>query len=1056
MRTALALLVSALVGCAIPEPALTGVEPGVVCASQPAPLSLLGENLSPTIIGGLGEDAALYLPSVRLSQGDRAVEITGDDTQLRWVSDSELTLALDVGLAAGVWDVSVSRVDGSSASLTAALDALARPELDALTPASLCHARSDAPLHLSGIGIALVGSETPTVTVADQPTSVLSMNDCVVTGGPSLVSLCDSMDVEVDAAALPLGWVSVSLENPAAASCGAVTTTVEVRSPPSISAVSPEALCTDGGALVVTGEELRDDTLVTVGGVEAEISDYAGGTSMTVILPSGLPSGTHDVTVTSPGGCSDTLAAAVEVVSSPLAYDASPSSLPEGLSAEVSVYVANIIDEVVDVWLEDSVGASIAVDWQWDAAEGGEVVITIPDDLDVGEYSVGVSLAGACGGTSSAVLRIVEDSAVAVTSVAPSFAWTFDATPVEVFASDPTPADMEGFEETPTMVLIGETGVVRALTGVTHRSDARLTATIPAELEAGSYHLLVENPGGALGLLRDAVTVTTSAPPTISTVRPLSLSTSQDTTVTLSGQDFRDPEVWLECRDGDTTATVLSWSYGEITVEVSSSQLGQTVCLLHVVNSDETAARYASVSITNPSSNLFPWSAGTDLNIARRAPAVGAGRVDSVSRYLYALGGDSGDASSALSSIEQAEVGVFGDLGDWTVLTAALPGPRTLAGLGVIGRYLYLVGGDDGTGAVDAVWRAQILIPEEAPQLNTPSMFLGEDGLEEGSWQYAVSALYDAADELNPGGESLASERLTLQLPALSGDRYQPRLSWAVAEDAIGYRVYRSTGADAEDLGWIADVEETTLTDTGLSADGSTVPLTVGELGQWVPLASMTTPRSAGCLTIAADPSPDPERLYLYVAGGIDDSGVVLDSIERLDITVTSERSQTAGSWSLSDLTLSEARYACGAYTVSADFHTVVEPGEDWVFFAGGADTEDRATGEVDAGRVMADGELEDWQEVDGMSPARAGFGLASASDTLYAFGGQQFRTSAGGTSAEVTSPMPEISNWNSLGTSLSEARLLPGSAQESSVIFVVGGETDTAGATTSTDWTNY
>ena len=89
------------------------------------------------------------------------------------------------------------------------------------------------------------------------------------------------------------------------------------------------------------------------------------------------------------------------------------------------------------------------------------------------------------------------------------------------------------------------------------------------------------------------------------------------------------------------------------------------------------------------------------------------------------------------------------------------------------------------------------------------------------------------------------------------------------------------------------------------------------------------------------------------------------------------------------------------------------------------------------------------------MKPTRAGFGAAGASDFLYAFGGQKGVPHSGGTSAEILDP-PTLDNWNSLGTSMSEDRYLLGCAQESAVIFVLGGQTSSAAATNSTDYTNY
>jgi hypothetical protein len=111
----------------------------------------------------------------------------------------------------------------------------------------------------------------------------------------------------------------------------------------------------------------------------------------------------------------------------------------------------------------------------------------------------------------------------------------------------------------------------------------------------------------------------------------------------------------------------------------------------------------------------------------------------------------------------------------------------------------------------------------------------------------------------------------------------------------------------------------------------------------------------------------------------------------------------------------------------------------------------------VDAGQVQSGGTIADWQTSRSMSADRAGFAFAHASNFLYAFGGSNDAPSATGTSAELrVGLVPQLRNWNSLGTSLSAARHLPGSAQESAVIIVLGGETPSAGASTSTDWTRY
>ena len=89
---------------------------------------------------------------------------------------------------------------------------------------------------------------------------------------------------------------------------------------------------------------------------------------------------------------------------------------------------------------------------------------------------------------------------------------------------------------------------------------------------------------------------------------------------------------------------------------------------------------------------------------ARRALSLVAGRPTSTSRYLYAIGGDNGVTgnaatigSSVYDSVESASVDVFGVMSGWAAQRNALPAPRTEAGAAQIGRFVYLLGGHDGT-----------------------------------------------------------------------------------------------------------------------------------------------------------------------------------------------------------------------------------------------------------------------------------------------------------------------------------------------------------------------
>ena len=96
-------------------------------------------------------------------------------------------------------------------------------------------------------------------------------------------------------------------------------------------------------------------------------------------------------------------------------------------------------------------------------------------------------------------------------------------------------------------------------------------------------------------------------------------------------------------------------------------------------------------------------------------------------------------------------------------------------------------------------------------------------------------------------------------------------------------------------------------------------------------------------------------------------------------------------------------------------------------------------------------GALANWSAVDGMSPARSGYGAVCGAGFLFAFGGQGSRPGDGGVSAELATPAgggpPALNNWNNQGERLTEGRYLLGITRESAFIFLVGGQ-GSAGAT--------
>lgn len=916
-------------------------------------------------------------------------------------------------------------------------------------------------MRLHGQDLVVRDGTPPTVTLAGVALTAVTAEDCVALAGPDGNQLCQNLVLPVSPDSLALGRASVAVHQPGFEACSAAATlSLEVLEGPELRQVTPLASCASWGTLTLGGAGFREGLRVHVGGVAlADVQVVDATTAVASFAEGALSTGLHDVTVTLVEGCAHTLPEAVLIQPPPLVYGIEPPVVPAGEALEVLARLADVSGEPVDAWLVDDAGARTDADWTWDEARPEQLRVWVDGTLAPGTWRVGVALADGCEGDPGGALEVVEALSLTLATIEPDSAWTWDRTPVSITAPSPPPAGEVGLVDLPRAWLVGPDGqgTTRPLQGLTWRSPSEVTAVVPAELPVGRYDVVVVNPDGGLGWLDRALSVTPDAPPQVDSVQPASLESTGANDVVVRGRDFRDPAVDLLCREGASFTVlplvVTSWSFSRIEAQGDGLGLNAAVCAVSVTNGDGTDTRYAGVSIRNPAQNLFPWEAGPGLNVARRAPAAVAGRTTSVTRYVYALGGDDGGTSSALDSLELAPMDLYGELGPWTLIDAGLPGPLTQAAATRIGDFVYLVGGDDGTGAVAQVWRARVLDPLDAPVINRVQVSTESGGgLSAGTWTYRIAALFDPTDPVNPGGESLPSDPFAVTLP---WDGAAVTLSWDPVIDASSYRIYRSPAADAGSGTeiWLTDTAGSEHADLGDPADPILTPLSAGSLGAWAAQPDLAQARSGLCLGVARDPDPDPERYYLYAAGGWD--GGPLGDLEVLDVQVVSDDEQRVGAWRTLEQTLDPPRTDCGLAVVDATLHTVVDDDTSWLYVLAGDDGT-KTVGDVQAGLVQPGGDLDDWQAVKSLSPGRAGFAVASASDTLYAAGGQHGAPSGSGVSAELDGDrLPDLRNWNSLSTSFSEDRLLPGTAQESAVLVVMGGDTE-SGPTTTTDVTHY
>ncbi len=138
--------------------------------------------------------------------------------------------------------------------------------------------------------------------------------------------------------------------------------------------------------------------------------------------------------------------------------------------------------------------------------------------------------------------------------------------------------------------------------------------------------------------------------------------------------------------------------------------------------------------------SLEPWQLTTPLQVSRNAHGMVA-----TPTHVYVLGGYS-VSCTLLDSVEFAPIQADGSLGQWS-FTTPLSFPRNFLGAVVVGDFLYVVGGADGCGLVEAtkfaiVERAEIQSDGTLGQWN-PVAFLNNPRahmpvVTDGTYLYAV------------------------------------------------------------------------------------------------------------------------------------------------------------------------------------------------------------------------------------------------------------------------------------------------------------------------------
>ncbi len=591
--------------------------------------------------------------------------------------------------------------------------------ISAVIPPVTCSTTPTPPdtLELRGNSFLVVNDVYPTVMYGDVETTVQSAGECTpVYGVYEKVSACASLVIDVPVGGMAEGIYRITVTNPVTLPCS-TSTLFSVVPPPVISDVQPENICSDipGTTLTITGSNLAPGQSVIVDdpddgepAIEADtVVAGDGGTDLQATFDEGIPDGLYDVTVVA-GDCSATAPDALLVDPTPVVFFVDPPVVYNDIALEITIFTAGLKETADTVELIPEVGDPIEL-----VPIGGprpnRILVTVPGSGAVppGDYAVRVTSDVGCVGELPGGVTLTDTLTAGGLSVAPGYASPTQTTAV-------TAGSSAWFENGLRLYLNPTSGgTATAMRAIELKSTSQLTAVVPDGLTSDVYDLIAVKPSGDVDVLYSAITVTVTEPPIITAVTPASLTFNDPAaSLEISGMNFDDSStdavsLALICQpppSGPPAVTVTAVTSDTVTATANTGGIaGGSVCVVELTNTAEGASfAYSAISVRNSSGNLNGWSDVTAMNEARRALALIAARPTLTSRYLYAIGGDDGTPAGAKASVESIGVDVYGNLtGSWSLQRPQgqlpLDEPRTNAGFTRIEDFIYLTGGHDGT-----------------------------------------------------------------------------------------------------------------------------------------------------------------------------------------------------------------------------------------------------------------------------------------------------------------------------------------------------------------------
>jgi hypothetical protein len=886
---------------------------------------------------------------------------------------------------------------------------------------------------------------------------------------------------------------------------------------PTIDAITPDPICSDGTAFTITGSNFDPKATVTFDGAQVDAT-VVDSMTIQVMVPAGtLSGGDHAVTVTNPDNKSATGTETGEA--KPLMFFVDPNVLTADLTARVTIYMSGLTTAIQTISVAQhsdtmpNPNASVnltGVSMVTGHPNQAQATVT-GGTLAAGTYDVTVD-DGVCSATLPNGLVIVSAPDITITDVKPPFGDPTVDTAITITSS--------GYPLTQTpRVYLSANGTAAALHAVTWLSATSVSAVVPKNvLPAGDYDVIVIDPidatGGHVGVLAKGFHLIAN-PPVITNVTPQSILSATTTPLTVTGSGFATPTAWLQTCSGPA-GTVLPVTPLNLAVSnamatsLTATVVGGTmadgvVCTLRVMDgnpADPTNpcppggtcvpyADFSAIAATTNSGNLGTFTASTStstdvvqLPSGRTRLGAVAGHVDTQTRLLYVLGGDDGSEANAKNDVIATQLSPLGDMLGWTTQRNAMLSKHTGHATIRIGQFIYAIGGHDGTAALKSVERARILDPLDVPGLPDVDLVPSQAGLMGGTWVYRVTGVRPASYASDPGGETLPSDPLNITVPNVASLAGTPAikvsLTWPTIQNVASYNIYRTatSGQSAADVELIGNVPQPTtgttvsFDDTGLPVSNQT-PLPIGSLGKWNAVSDLTEVRYGPAAAIAhGATSATTDTWYLYVAGGASDTtlGTTYDSYEWAQVDITlADGSQAVTAFTLGTAAIGGGRAFLSAYTTDSSVKSDIAADTNYVYFGSGmkkgVTTIALASAEV-VGTLTTAATTGDLGTLttDTSAAGVGGAGVATIAGWLFTLGGWNSGLQLQGTFAAAlctvtgcTSGPPAHQNWQAGGGGAPTIpRVQLGVIVEAPFLYVLGGSTVSAAndATQSTERT--